>query len=249
MPRCVFAPLLAGLLLALVAPSARAADATDRTTAAHLLALGTPPAAATARPAADEPPLATLLQAHRDQLRRDDDARAAVVRRAWADMHGRPPTEGESASLPREPVLHVELIERLRLAVAAAPADYPAIIHRAYRTVLQRDAYPEELAYWQPRGTLPFLVLVGCVEDWALRNQPGLMSTTGTPTIGVRSQHLLAWRLPPALAAEVRAALPEIFAAPAAGPRLLAPGAAAVATRGGMHLLPVARPAPAAGAP
>ena len=57
------------------------------------------------------------------------------------------------------------------------------------------QAHPEEIEYWKNHDTLSFVLLVGCVEDWARRNQPGLMVTAGTPTLIVQS-HRFATRPP-----------------------------------------------------
>jgi hypothetical protein len=86
------------------------------------------------------------------------------------------------------------------------PDDYRQVLDRAYQLVVRRGLYDEEVAYWKPRGTLPFLLLVACIEDWARRNQPGLMLTAGVPTVSVNSLYLATVRLSPEVAEEARAA-------------------------------------------
>jgi hypothetical protein len=120
------------------------------------------------------------------------------------------------------------------------PVEYEQVMHRAYRLHLERDAYAVELDYWRARPALSFVLLAGCVENWARRNQPGLMATAGVPSVSVNSHYLAAVRLSSAVAAEARAAagLPppgDAALAAALGRHVVAPGAATIASVGGIH--------------
>lgn len=235
-------PLL--LVLALIcgaaAPGSRADEAAERLAAAHLLAFGRLPAA----PAAASAPasVAQALETHRAELQADAPLRTAAARRAWFDAYGLAPTTDEAIAAAGPAPTYFELLAAHRAALAREPAAAEAVLHRAYRVVVAREAYPEEIAYWRRHEPLPFVLLVGCIEDWARRNRPGLMSTTGAPTIAPHGPRLVTVRISPAIAAEVRAllALPAP-PAPDAVPRLLAVGGAGIATAGGMHLLVVGR--------
>lgn len=235
-------PLLLAFVLicGALAPGVRADEAEERFAAAHLLAFGVLPGSTAnlSRPAS----LAEQIEAHQAALQADASARAGVAQRAWCDAYGRPPAATEMArAAPAGAWTYGALLARHVATLRTDAAVRTAVVHRAYQTVVSRDAYPEELAYWQRYDALPFVLLVGCVEDWARRNQPGLMSTTGVPTISPNSVHLATLRVSPAVAVEVRAALGPAPSAPPFVPRLLAVGGTQVDTRAGMHLLVVGR--------
>jgi hypothetical protein len=234
------------LLLALASSLAAPVFATDRSTdaectaLAHLLTFGRP-AAATSLTSVSANPLAMQLERHRAELRSNDDARARTARAAWLDAFGRAPSATE---LQAEAALSLTYSERLQRHLArlhAEPDECRAVIHRAYRLVVQRDAYAEEFDYWRPHGVRSFVVLVACIEDWARRNRPGLMVTAGNPTVPARSRFVTIMPLTPALATEARALLAFDVAAAADASRVLAVGAERVATPGGMHLAIVGR--------
>lgn len=134
--------------------------------------------------------------------------------------------------------LHFELRQHY-FHLLARDADAQArAVDLAYRFVVQRPARAQEIAYWHQHGPLPFIVLVGCVENWARRNQPGLMATSGTPTVSPNSTWLVSVRVSPSLAQEVWSMMTREADAEARGepPRVLAPGAGQVATDGNMFL-------------
>lgn len=179
----------------------------------------------------------------RQQIESDDAVRADVLARAARDALGRLPTDDEIAAWSGEPrgATYAERMERRLAWLAERPAEYERVIQRAYRVVVRRDAYPEEIEYWRARGTLSFVLLVGCVEDWARRNQPGLMVTAGRPTVSLNSEFLTTLRLEPRIAFEARAAAglreDNLRLAVAAGHNLIAAGAEPVVTRGRIHLV------------
>jgi hypothetical protein len=72
------------------------------------------------------------------------------------------------------------------------------------------------------------------MEDWARRNQPGLMVTSGTPTISINCDYLATVRLSPKVAAEARegAGLPP---AGDGGTHVIAAGAGAIVSGGRIH--------------
>ena len=242
MPSRAFPLLLAlALICSAFATHVRADETAERWAAAHLLAFGQLPTAAEAADATDLASVAPALAARRATLQADAVASAIVARRAWCDAFGREPTPKESATATKDAPTYFELLAAHRAALARDAVAYTAVVHRAYRTVVARDAYPEEIAYWQHYDALPFVLLVGCVEDWALRNRPGLMSTTGMPTITPNSAYLVTLRVSPAVASEVRSLLGVVASETGATPRLLAVGGAQISTLAGMNLLVVAR--------
>ena len=57
-----------------------------------------------------------------------------------------------------------------------------------------------EIEYWKRQPALSYALLVGCIEDWARRNRPGLMATTGVASVSVNSAYLATIRLSPGVA-------------------------------------------------
>lgn len=145
---------------------------------------------------------------------------------AYLDVFGIEPTNAGDGGSYWE-------LSRQHLATLESDAEaYEAVINRAYKYVINRDVYEEEIAYWKEHGVFTYTMLVACVEDWAKRNQPGLMVTAGTPTVSVNSEYLTTLRLSPALAAEVREAIGGLEEA-----RIIHPGAKSLKSGGGIHLI------------
>ncbi len=211
----------------------------ERAEAAFVLTLGRSPTAAEASgwTGTEKLSLGDLVASQRDRLRADADAQRAVFVRAWSDAFGRPPAATEK---PAGDATYAEQMQLLVKRLAERPDEYREVLDRAYRRVLGRAPFAEEHAYWKAYPTLSYTLLVGCLENWARRNAPGLMATTGTPAICVNSDHLRTLRLSPAVAAEARAVvgLPpagERALSPARGCNVIAPGAAEVVSVGGVH--------------
>lgn len=227
-PRRLFACLLA--LLALVLSAATATPATEqleRTVAAHLLAYGRMPVA----PSVSAESLDAQLTRQCTILGNDPRARTAVARAAWRDAFGYEPDAEDLRAESATAFLYHERMKNHSARLTENSPEFAAVISRAYRRVLARDAYAEEFAYWRRQGARSFVALVAGIEDWARRNQPGLMVTSGVPTAPVRSRFVTLVPLSPSVALEVRAVLqlPEEA-------RVLANGAAGLATPGKMHL-------------
>ena len=239
------------VLICASAPAAALAQPSsqgERVASAFVLALGRTPTAAEAAEwaKADPRPVADLLGRHREALRRDAAAGRAVAVKAGHDAFGRAPTDAELQPVS-EGELYAEIVQRHIRTLAGSKEAYERVVHRAYQLHLQRDAYGVELDYWRARPALSFVLLAGCVENWARRNQPGLMATAGVPSVSVNSPYLVTVRLSPAVATEARAAAGlarpgEAARAAAVGRHIVAPGASSVASVGGIHFA-------AAGAP
>lgn len=242
--RPVFVPiiLLFGIFgpLPLFAGSSTADDPIRQ--AARLLAFGRVFAEPDA-PAESAASPESLLDRHAEALRANIDQAVRVAERAFIDAFGIAPTADSApagASVGKS-VLYHEILARHLAWLAARPKDYEAVIHRAYQWIVHRDAYPEELAYWEEHGTISYVLLVGCLEDWARRNQPGLMMTSGTPTISVNCRYLATVRLSPGAAANFRFAANPAPVDESSHP-VIAPGAGAIASSGGIHFVAAASP-------
>ncbi len=239
--------LVTGLILVVVsavAPVAALAQSMaqeERIAASFVLALGRTPAPAELEPWAKQDPLsiADLVARHRRQLEGDPEAARAVAGTASRDALGRAPGEGDTVG-SSEVSIYTDRMQRHLRWLADHPAEYEQVLNRAYRLVLGRDAYAIEIDYWKRQPVLSFALLAGCIDDWARRNQPGLMATAGVASVSVNSAYLATVRLSPAVAAEARraAGLAPAGGAPLAsalGRTVVAPGAAQVASVGGIH--------------
>jgi hypothetical protein len=244
-----FALVLALISLVIGAPARSGADdQSDRVAASFVLARGRTPSAGEHAEWVQLGALsmAELIARHRQILLGDPAARRATLVQAHGDAFGRGATEEEVAVWTRAnpaAVTYTELMQGAVEWLAEHPDDYESVLHRAYQFLLRRDIYPEEIDYWKKQSApLPYALLVGCIEDWARRNQPGLMVTNGTATISVNSEFLTTVRLPPALAAEARTAaglVPSAGAenAVASGHNLVAAGADRIVTGGRIHFV------------
>jgi hypothetical protein len=237
---------LTGLVLALVAlaiPAAAQPSAqTELVAASYLIAFGRPalPAELADAGHADKD-LPALIAAHRARLQGDAALQREVDARARRDARGGAATDKPAA--PRG--AGVTYADRLAEEVAALATDsaaYHAVIDRAYQMVIGRSVYPEEIEYWKPHGTLPYVVLVGAIENWAVRNQPGLMVTDGTPSISVVSRFLITQRLSPAAANQARELLglrvwTDVARQHSPGRNIVSRHAAEIDSVGGVHFL------------
>lgn len=177
------------------------------------------------------------LQAESDALHANSSLQESVRLRAFLDAFGLHPTSAQAPSgSPLEGVAHYSELLKQHLAwLETYPSAYEAVIQRAYQTVIYRDAYEEEIEYWMQRNRQSYLVLVACIEDWARRNQPGLMVTTGTATVSVNCEFLTTLPLDPELAQQVRSAMQLPASA-----QVLTPGADSIASSGNIPFLLVA---------
>jgi hypothetical protein len=216
-------------------PPAASAAADERIAASFLLARGRLPSSAEAAAwaASPAPSVSDLLARHRKDLESDQPARRDVMAKAALDAFGGlpdAPPAGQGGGT------YTDAMRACLQWLTDRPADYERLVHRAYRLVMRRDAFAPEIDYWKRQPVLPFALLAACLDDWARRNQPGLTVTSGVASASVNSGYLVTARLSPGVAAEARAAAgferpgPAVF-----GRHVVAPGAARVASVGGIH--------------
>lgn len=243
---------LAPLLLLAVSFSAgtpgraQTSEQQERITAAFVLALGRLPSAGemTKSDTPDRPSVASLYSTQRELLKSDTAAKRAVVVRACLDAFGRAPTEKEIAAWSTDSVTYTELMKQHLAWLAANPDANHRALDLAYRHLISRPAYDLEIDYWKSRGPLPYVLLLGAIENWAQRNSPGLTVTSGTPSISINSRYLATARLSPAVANEARPLLglpvwSDVARLNNPGCNLLAVGASEIASVGGIHFLVV----------
>jgi len=211
----------------------------QRIAASFLLALGRVPADSEFSGNAQQPAIliADLIEKNRQQIQSDAATKRAVIVKACEDAFGHEPSEEEIRSWSTGDRTYSELMTQHIKWLAEHPAEYEQIMNRAYRLLIHRDIYSLEIEYWKSRDTLPYALLVACIESWARRNQPGLMVTSGTATVSINSDYLITVRLSSAIAAEARSAAKLAPAADVADPaafgrNLIAPGAGEIITSG-----------------
>lgn len=209
--------------------------------ASTMIAVGRPALATElTEPAYAGKTLAELVEMHRDGLRSDHALQKQVHEMARWDVSG---LLIRKAGFPyAHGVTYAESVKEGLAQLARQPEEYRRVINRAYQLVIRRDAYPEEIEYWKPYGTLPYVVLVGAIENWAERNQPGLMVTNGTPSININSRFLRTQRLSLSVANEARVLLDlpvwtDVARQHSPGRNVVAVGAREIASVGGMHFL------------
>lgn len=232
---------LIGLFAVFGLAASRAADAYDVAAAAHVIVFGEWPAPAEPGQGVDRS-IGQAVDALKQRLATDRAAAATVAAKASRDAFGPAATEprGGDAALT-----YAECMRRNLDELSRSTDRYEAAIRSAYPVVIHRDAYAEEIAYWKKHGVVPYYLLLAAIENWARRNQPGLMVTAGTPTISINSAYLATVRVAPAAASEVRTAL----GLPASGPsiggadhgQVLAVGGGAMETDGGMYFVAAGR--------
>jgi hypothetical protein len=235
----VLVPLPTSARQAGASASPAQAQPDERVAASFVLARGRGPTAAEieAWSASAALPFAELLARHRKDLEGNQTERRAVAAKSALDAFG--PASGPSpAGGQAAPGSYLDAMRQHLQWLADRPDEYAKVVQRAYRIVLRRDAYPQELGYWKRYAAKPFVLLAACIDDWARRNQPGLTVTSGPAAVNVNSPYLAAVRLSPAAAAEARAAAG--FARPrgsasALGRHVVMAGAEDVASVGGVH--------------
>jgi len=188
----------------------------------------------------DTSDLSAQFARYRERVASEEALADGIRRRAFLDAFGVAP---DSEEAPRGfhgggDALYFEALGAAVDWLAGQPEAYAEVIDRAYRMVIHRGAYEEEFAYWKERPTQGFIVLVGCLEDWARRNQPGLMVTAGAPTISVNCPFLDTIAVEPELASEIRR-LADLAVAGEKGCVVLAPAAGEIRSSGGIAFVPV----------
>jgi hypothetical protein len=202
------ARVLVSLLVASVVASslwAQPSVAEERVAAAFLVALGRKPTAAeTAEWAAkaEKATVGELVAEQAAELQRDPAKGQEVARKAYVDAFG-----AEASQPVATGGTYVELMKGHLARLQQDGGEFRAVLDRAYRRVVRRSVYDEEVAYWNEFGVMPYVLVVGAVDDWGRRNQPGLMVTAGTPTVSVNSVYLATARLSRKVAEEARAAV------------------------------------------
>jgi len=230
---------LAGLLAAAPAVFGAANVQTGRISAAYLLVAGRIPtanevAALTENSSATVSELVTRVS---QNLAADPSNREQVAKQAYVDCFGAEPSVDH---LSRATGTYTDQLKQYLQDLATHRDEYAKVVGRAYQRVIPRDAYAEEIAYWNKYDVLPYTLLSAAIENWARRNQPGLMVTSGDPTVSVNSLYLSAVQLSPVVADEVADALgsprirDDVYRVHAPARTVFSPGGAQLISNGGI---------------
>ena len=241
--------LLAFALSSVVTVYAGGTIAEQRVAASFALAVGRKPTAqetAAWLSRGQDSTVAQLVSVHKAQLQQDPELQRTIAIKAFTDAMGQQQWRDVALDAASGRT-YAELMEGYRARLAERPEEYRDVLERAYRRVVRRSVYDEEVAYWRNFGALPYVLLVGCIDDWARRNQPGLMVTTGTPTVSINSVYLSSVRLSPQVAEEGRAVVALPIAASddfsyASGRTVIAAGAGKIVAGGRIHFAVVGAP-------
>lgn len=228
---------VAGSCLGTTAPAGSAEVPDESAVPVYMLVLGRRPSPAEAA-GSGRGDAAEQVAALKQRLVNDPAEAAAVARRASRDAMGRPAHADEIAAVRDRPQTYSELMQGHVAVLAARPDEHVEMIRRAYPLVVGRTAYPEEIEYWRKGGPLPFVLVVACLDNWARRNQPGLMVTGGVPTVARHCSYLETARVRSSSVTTLRAAVSLEAAAVASG-GVLAAGGSRLQTDGGMALVAV----------
>lgn len=235
-----FAPLFIFVTIALSAVTGFAGtqDQEERIAASFMLVQGRAPSDSEVGQWAGkgELSISKLVAGLEKQIAGSKSQKRDVFTRAFQDSFGRAPSKAEvKAGIAKGGSYNEQMKDNIAVLEGDA-AKYEASIRSAYQFVISRDAYDQEIDYWTEKGTFSNVLLVGCVEAWATRNQPGLMVTAGTPTISVNSIYLSTVRLSSETAAEARMA-GGFATVEDSGSHLLAAGSGNLVAGGRVHFL------------
>lgn len=239
--------LLVGLSL-LTASALLGSDVlqTERISAAYLLAAGRLPTASetAALEAKSSASVFELLTYLNQSLDSDPAKREKVAKHAYVDCFG---TQPSADQLTHARGSYTDQLKQHLQGLAAHREEYAKVVQRAYQRVIRRDPYPEEITYWNKYDVLPYALLSAAIENWARRNQPGLMVTSGEPTVSVNSLYLSAVQLSPMLTDEVADALgsprvrDDVYRVRSPARTVLTPGGAQLISNGAIALVAAGR--------
>lgn len=196
---------------------------------------------------AELPPVSASLNDEIGRLRQrvlhEPALRRAMLAQSCRDAFGREASDAELADPAASPSYTEEMSRHLQVLASHAD-EFEQVIRRAYQVVIHREPYAEEVAYWKKGGPLTFVLLVGGVDGWARRNQPGLMVTGGVPTLSINCVYLTTVRLSAAEAAQALSAFDRGNGGAATGSaqHVIAAGGERLATSGGMYFVAAGSP-------
>lgn len=238
MKKIILSTLFAISSAVVLAPRAQAQvspEVRERVQASYLIAFGRSATDAEVAYWAKQKPasVSDLVANHRNYLSRDTATHRDTIKRAYNDALGRNPTEAEIKYWSGGNDTYMKLMQNHVSWLAGNPAEYDAVIKRSYKFALGTTPNADAIHYWKSQGTLSYVMLVACHQDWKRRNAAGKPS--GKPAIASQVPALNALPVSPAIAHEARAAG---VIAPGGG-NVISPGGANVIAPGGGNVIAV----------
>jgi len=183
-------------------------EKTERIQASYLLAFGRKATQSELNYWLSQPDksIAEHLANHRRFANSDKSTKKALIIKSYKDIIGREPTSGEIDYWMGRDVLYVDLTKNHVQWLNGNPAEYENVIKRSYQTVLNRQPDASEINYWKTQGTLSYVVLVSCHEEWKKANGQTAKKTSGSNTISSNSSSLQTYPISDKVANEVRLA-------------------------------------------
>lgn len=182
--------------------------------------------------------VAAHLDNHRQFANSDKGTKRALIIKSYKDILGRAPSENEIKYWMNGNNLYFELTKNHIQWLAANPAEYENVIKRSYQYVLGRQPETAEINYWKSQGTLSYVVLLSCHEEWKKTNGQTAKKTSGSSSISTTGSMLQTIPISANVANEVKIATGITnggnVIAPGGG-NVIAPGGGNVVAAGGLN--------------
>jgi hypothetical protein len=153
----------------------------ERIQSSYMLALGRNPSEAEInywQGRTDANTIADFVKNHKAYIGQDAGTRRAIIIKSYNDILGRNPSQGEIDYWAKYNSTYSELTKNHVQWLAGNPGEYENVIRRSYQFYLKRQPNADEIRYWKSQGTLSYLMLVACHEDWVKRG--GNRAQTGS---------------------------------------------------------------------
>lgn len=178
----------------------------DRIKAAYMLAYGREPVSGeiTFYVNQQDQTIGQYLNLLSDYASRDKSFKRSLISKSYVDAIGRKPNEGEINYWMNGSDLYYNLVKNHVAWLQNNPAEYEKVIRRSYQAVLNRQPSTGEINYWKGQGTLSYIVLVGCHEEFKRRMGSG--NSTNANISGTSSGSLTVIPLSSNVATEAKSA-------------------------------------------
>jgi len=183
-------------------------ERTERIQASYLLAFGRKATQSEVNYWLGQPDktITEYLTNHRQFANSDKGTMKALIIKSYKDVLGREPTSSEVNYWMNKNMLYVDLTKNHVQWLAGNPSEYENVIRRSYQAILNRQPDAGEINYWKSQGTLSYVVLLSCHEEWKRANGQTAKKTSGSNSISSSSSSLQTYLLSNKVANEVKIA-------------------------------------------
>lgn len=178
--------------------------------------------------------IADFVKNHKTYISQDAGTRTSIITRSYNDILGRNPNQGEIDYWSKGNNTYSELTKNHLQWLTGNPAEYENVIKRSYQYYLQRQPSAGEISYWKGQGTLSYLMLVACHEDWVKRGGNKAQTPSSGASVNASSAVVSMVRVSPSIAAEAKSFAGIVSAG--AG-NIVAAGAGNVIAPGGANIV------------